>query len=132
MKPREPLFVRRSSEVHRNGDPRRILKLFPQHSRIPASYWDKASVKSMHACKLSCISLFVTPWIVCSPLGSPVHGIFQIRILSELLFPSPGDLPDLGIKPASPALLYHSATREVPYILINSKESRRRNSYQCE
>ena len=104
MKPREPLFVRRSSEVHWKGDPRRVLKLFPQHSRIPASYWDKASIKSMRACKLSCIPLFVTPWIVCSPLGSSVHGIFQMRILSELLFPSPEDLPDLGIEPASPAL----------------------------
>ena len=29
-----------------------------------------------------------------------MHGIFQTRIL-ELLFLSPGDLPDSGIKPAS-------------------------------
>ena len=40
----------------------------------------------------------------CSPPGSPVHGISQARIWSGLPFPSPGDLPHLGIKPMSPAL----------------------------
>ena len=34
----------------------------------------------------------------CSRPGSSVHGILQERIL-ELLFPSPGDLLDPGIKP---------------------------------
>ena len=36
--------------------------------------------------------------------GYSVHGIFQVRILSGLPFPSPGDLPDPGFKPASLAL----------------------------
>ena len=42
----------------------------------------------------------------CSPLGSSVHGILQARIQarSGLPCPSPGDLPDPGIKPGSPAL----------------------------
>ena len=40
----------------------------------------------------------------CSPPGSSVHGILQARILEWLPFPSPGDLPDPGIEPASPAL----------------------------
>ena len=39
-----------------------------------------------------------------SPPGSSVHGISQAEILSGLLFPSPGNLPDLGIEPTSPAL----------------------------
>ena len=39
----------------------------------------------------------------CSPPGSSVHGILQARIL-ELPFPFPGDLPDPGIEPRSPAL----------------------------
>ena len=30
----------------------------------------------------------------CSPPDSPVHGIFQARILQGLPFPSPADLPD--------------------------------------
>ena len=40
----------------------------------------------------------------CSPPGSSVHGILQARYWSGLPFPSPGDLPDPGIEPASPAL----------------------------
>ena len=35
--------------------------------------------------------------------GSSVPGILQTRIL-EFPFPSPGDLPDPGIEPGSPAL----------------------------
>ena len=35
------------------------------------------------------------------PPGSSLHGISQARIWNELPFPSPGDLPDPGIKPAS-------------------------------
>ena len=40
----------------------------------------------------------------CSPPGSSVHEISQTRILGGLPFPSPGDLPDPGIEPGSPAL----------------------------
>ena len=39
----------------------------------------------------------------CSPLGSSVHGILQIRIVEALPFPFPGDLPNAGIKPISSA-----------------------------
>ena len=41
----------------------------------------------------------------CSPPGSSVHGILQARILGWVAVPSPGDLPDPGIKPTSPASL---------------------------
>ena len=34
----------------------------------------------------------------CSPPGSSVHGILQVRILERLPSPSPGDLPDPGIE----------------------------------
>jgi len=37
----------------------------------------------------------------CSPPGSSVHGISQARYWSGLLFPSPGDFPDLWIEPLS-------------------------------
>ena len=40
----------------------------------------------------------------CSPPGSSVHGVFQARKWNGLSFPPPGDLPDPGVKPASPAL----------------------------
>ena len=50
----------------------------------------------------------------CSPPGSPVHGILQARTLAWLPFPSPGDLPDPGIKPRSPALQADALTPEPP------------------
>ena len=37
-----------------------------------------------------------------SPPGSSVPGISQARILEWAAFPPPGDLPNPGIKPASP------------------------------
>ena len=43
--------------------------------------------------------------------GSSVHGILQVRIL---LFLSPGDLPDPGIKPGSPALQEDCLPPELP------------------
>ena len=36
--------------------------------------------------------------------GSSIHEILQAEHWSELPFPSPGDLPDPGIKPKSPEL----------------------------
>ena len=40
----------------------------------------------------------------CSLPGSSVHGIFRQEYWSGLSFPSPGDLPNSGIEPGSPAL----------------------------
>ena len=42
--------------------------------------------------------------IDCSLPGFSVHEILQERILSGLLFPSPGDLPNPGTEPRSPTL----------------------------
>ena len=48
--------------------------------------------------------------ILCNPMdyslpGSSVHGVLQARILEWVLpFSPPGDLPDPGIEPGSPAL----------------------------
>ena len=44
----------------------------------------------------------------CSPPGSSVHGILQVRTLEWVVISSPGHLPDPGIEPpscASPALV---------------------------
>ena len=51
---------------------------------------------------LSCVQLFVTPWTVAhqAPLSM---GFSRQEYWSGLPFPSPGDLPDPGIKPTSPA-----------------------------
>ena len=50
----------------------------------------------------------------CSPSGSSVHGLFQARILEQLLFSTPGDLPDPGIKLRSPTLQVDSLPSEPP------------------
>ena len=54
----------------------------------------------MHAKSLLSCPTLCDP-MNCSPTGSSVHGILQARYWSELPFPSPGDLPDPGIEPAS-------------------------------
>ena len=41
-----------------------------------------------------------------------VHGILQARILELVPFPSPGDLPNPGIKPRSPAVQADSLPAE--------------------
>ena len=43
--------------------------------------------------------------IDCSPADFSVHGVLQARILEWVAMPPPGDLPNSGIKSASPALL---------------------------
>ena len=50
----------------------------------------------------------------CSPQGSSNHGILQGRILEWVTFPSPGDLPNPGIEPGSPALQADSLPSEPP------------------
>ena len=50
-----------------------------------------------------------------NPPGSSVQGIHQARILEWVAkFPSPGDLPDPGIEPKSPALAGRFITTEPP------------------
>ena len=50
----------------------------------------------------------------CSLPGSSVDGIFQARMLEWAAFPSPGDLPNPGIEPRSPALEADSLPSEPP------------------
>ena len=40
----------------------------------------------------------------CSRPGCPVRGMFRQECWSGVAFPSPGDLPNPGIKPVSPVL----------------------------
>ena len=69
----------------------------------PASY--------LPAQLLSCVQLFATLWTI----GSSVCEISQARTLEGVPFPSPGDLPNAGIKLASlasPALAGRFFTTE--------------------
>ena len=58
----------------------------------------KVKVKS-----LGRVQFFVTPWTV-SHQAPPSMGFSRQEYWSGLPFPSPGDLPNQGIKPGSPAL----------------------------
>ena len=69
---------------------------------------------------LSCFShiqLFVTPWTVAhkSPLSM---GFSRQEYWSGLPFPTPGDLPNSGIKPRSPASQVSSLLSEPPGNLL--------------
>ena len=67
-----------------------LLKLMYDH--------EKVKVKSV-----SCVQLFVTLWTVA--YQAPLSMEFSRQeYWSGLPFPSPGDLPDPGTEPGSPAL----------------------------
>ena len=64
---------------------------------------------------LSHVRLFVTPWTVAYQ-APPSMGFSRQEYWSGLPFPSPGDLPDPGNKPGSPAFQADALTSEPPYI----------------
>ena len=72
----------------------------------PHRKWSESEVPQ------SC-QLFATPWTVAhqAPLSM---GFSRQEYWSGLPFPSPGDLPDPGIEPRSPALQADSLTSEPP------------------
>ena len=67
-------------------------------------------------CAQSCPTLCNPTIVTHQAPGSTVHGIFPTRIM-EWVAPSPGDLPNPGIKPVSsvsPALAGRFFTTEPP------------------
>ena len=64
----------------------------------------------------------------CSPPGSSVLGLLQARMLEWVAIPSPGDLPNPGIKPRSPAWQADTLPPEPPgeptksYVSANQNE----------
>ena len=67
----------------------------------------------MHAKLLSRVGLFATPWTVAHQ-APPSMGFSRQEYWSGLPFSSPGDLPDPGIEPGSPALQADTLTSEPP------------------
>ena len=51
---------------------------------------------------------------LCDPMDYRVHGILQAKMLEWVDFLSPGDLPNPGIEPRSPALQVDSSPAEPP------------------
>ena len=62
---------------------------------------------------LSHVRLFTTPWTVAYQ-PPPSMGFSRQEYWSGLPFPSPGDLPDPGIEPKSPALQADALPSEPP------------------
>ena len=63
--------------------------------------------------RFSRVQLFGTPWTVArqAPLSM---GLSRLEYWNGLPFPAPGDLPNPGIKPVSPALVGSFFTTEPP------------------
>ena len=69
--------------------------------------------------KVKVIQSFPT---LCKPMDYTVHGILQARILEWGAFPSPGDLPNPGIKPGGLILQVDSLPAEPqgkPLVIIS-------------
>ena len=62
---------------------------------------------------LSRVQLFATPWAVAYQAPQSM-GFSRQEYWSALLFPSPGDLPNPGMEPASPTLQVDSLLSEPP------------------
>ena len=73
----------------------------------------------VHMCVFACaellshVQLFSTPWTIAC-LVPLLMGFSRQEYWSELLFPSPGDLPNPEIEPRSPALQADSLPSEPP------------------
>ena len=80
----------------------------PLFLALPPSSYRREAVPTENSCKvkvklLSHIRLFATPWTIAYQ-APPSMGFSRQEYWSGLPFPSPGDLPDPGIEPRSPAL----------------------------
>ena len=67
----------------------------------------------MHAYLLSCVQLFATPWTIAHQALLSM-GFSRQEYWSGLPCPPPGDLPNVGIEPRSPALQADSLLSEPP------------------
>ena len=85
---------------------------------IIASYWRNAiqkynepHISHNEVMSLSHVRLSVTPWTVAYQ-ASPSMGFSRQEYWSGVPFPSPGDLPDPGFEPGSPAFQVDALTSE--------------------
>ena len=82
------------------------------HTCITSSINNENKVLVTQSCLTLCYPM------VCSPPGLSARGFPRQEYQSPSLFPSPGDLPQTGIKPTSPVscagrqILYHPVTRK--------------------
>ena len=81
---------------------------------IPMSKKGKAKECSkIKVMSLSCVQLFATPWTI--TYQTPLFmGFSKQEYWNGFPFPSPGDFPDPGLKPRSPALQADALPSEPP------------------
>ena len=89
-------------------------QLLPRVQEASLGAFNMLTSASSQGCMFSHVRLFVTPWTAArhAPLSM---GFSRQEYCSGLSFPTPGDLPDPGIKPASlssPALAGRFLTTE--------------------
>ena len=87
-----------------------IVILFPHYKM---RNWNLVKVIWSEVKSLSHVRLFAIPWTVVYQ-ASLSTGFSRQDYWSGLPFPSPGDLPDPGIKPRSPALQADALPSETP------------------
>ena len=91
---------------------------------LKACYSNHKSKKERKKVKsLSCVRLFATPWTVAYQ-APPSMGFSRQEYWNGLPFPSPGDLPNPGIKPGSPAFQADALTSEPPGKLNHKRNIR--------
>ena len=80
-------------------------------TQVAEQTFQSFQVVCMCPCELSCV--FATPWTIAH--HAPLSMEFSRQdYWSGLPFPSPGDLPNPGIEPRSPALQADALTSEPP------------------
>ena len=87
-------------------------------------FFKEASFSNVCVKSLSCVRLFATRETVARKAPLPM-GFSRQEYWSGLPFPSPGDLPNPGIEPGSPALQAEALSSEPP-----GKPSSSNNQYQ--
>ena len=86
-----------------------VAPYFPPTSDVVFFYCSQASLVKL----LSRVRLFATPWTIAYH-RPPSMGFSRQEYRNGLPFPSPGDLPNPGIEPRSPALQSDTLPSEPP------------------
>ena len=105
--------------LYQDGHLGTAFSLFPM-SILPFYFGEEPQLLAGWQCTqpsevelLSRVWLFATPWTVAHQAPPPM-GFSRQEYWSGLPFPSPGDLPNPGIKPGSPALQTDALPSEPP------------------
>ena len=89
------------------------LPLVPEPLEVAGKCFGFQMVLKVKVKLLSHVQLFATPWTIAHQAPHSM-GFSRQECWSGLLFPSPGDLPDPGIEPGSPALQADALRSELP------------------